>query len=137
MTDKKLVISQDMADEEFNRWVDSMALDVTETDMDAEDLTAFRKQKRKITNAICNGSLIVNENGEAVYTPQNPISDPLIFHERTGASVMAMNGMKKNYEVAKMYAVMGDMTKVSPVTFAKMKGIDIKICEALFSLLMD
>lgn len=135
---KKTIVSKDMAEEEFQRFVDSMVIDVDETDMDAEDLTAFRKQKKKIINAICNGSLIFNENGEAVYTPQrSPIDCEITFHERTGASIMAMNGMKKNYDVAKMYAVMADMTKVPSTTFAKMKGIDIKICEAIFALLMD
>ncbi len=50
---------------------------------------------------------------------------------------MAMDGKKKNYDVTKTYAVMADMCKVHPNTFAGLVGIDAKICEALFALLMD
>ena len=135
MADK---VALEVAENEFNRFTDNMDLDVDERFMDEEDLTAFNKQKRRIITAICNGSLVINENGEAVYTPQKSGDiEPLVFHERTGASVMAMDNKKKNHDVAKTYAVMGDITGVHQNTFAKMKGIDIKICEAIFALLMD
>ena len=135
MTDK---VALEVAEKEFDRFTNDMDLDVDEKFMDGEDLAAFNKQKRRIITAICNGSLVINENGEAVYTPQKSGDiEPLVFHERTGASVMAMDNKKKNHDVAKTYAIMGDITKVHQNTFAKMKGIDIKICEAIFALLMD
>lgn len=132
------VVAKEVALAEFDRFTDSMDLDVDTSVMDAEDQTSFEKLKRRIVKAICNGSLIVNENGEPVYTPQkSSFIDAITFHERTGASVMAMDGKKKNYDVAKTYAIMADMTKLHPGTFAKLKGIDIKICESIFQLLMD
>ena len=135
MTDK---VALEVAEKEFDRFTNDMDLDVDEKFMDEEDLAAFNKQKRRIITAICNGSLVINDNGEAVYTPQKSGDiEPLVFRERTGASVMAMDNKKKNHDVAKTYAVMGDITKVHQNTFAKMKGIDIKICEAIFALLMD
>lgn len=131
-------IDQETALLEFDRFTESMDLDVDESFMDEEDLTSFNKQKRRIVEAVCNGSLVVNDDGEAVYTPQKITLDtPLTFHERTGASIMAQDGKKKNYDVTKMYAIMAEMTKTHPNTFAKMCGIDIKICEAIFALLMD
>lgn len=132
------VVDNDTAEVEFNRFTSSMDLDVDTSFMDAEDITAFEKQKRRIISAICNGSLVINEDGEPVYTPQkSPNKEAITFHERTGASVIAMDGKKKNHNVAQTYAVMAEMTKMHPSVFAKMKGIDIKICEALFALLMD
>lgn len=123
---------------EFDRFVEEMDLDVDTADMDAEDLTAFNANKRRILRALENGSLIINDNGEAVYTPRKTENvDPITFHERTGASLMAMDGKKKGHDVAKTYAVMAEMCKVHPSTFAKLKGPDIKLCEALFALLMD
>jgi len=133
-------IATEMAEVEFNRFTDAMDLDLDTADMDAEDLTAFTKQKNRILRAIENGSLIINDNGEAVYTPCRPgskHSDPITFHERTGASLMAMDGKKKNHDVAKTYAVMADMCKVHQSVFAGLVGTDVKICEALFALLMD
>lgn len=137
MNDK---VAKEVAEQEFERFVECMDLDVDTSGMDAEDLTAFNKQKGRIIRAVQAGSLVFNEDGEAVYTPQHKRTthkEPITFHERTGASLMAMDGKKKNHDVAKTYAVMADMCKVHPSAFAGMVGTDVKVCEALFALLMD
>jgi len=134
------IVDKETAEAEFDRFVDSMDLDLDTANMDAEDLTAFNKQKSKLVKAVMLGSLVINENGEAVYTPRNDRSkykEALTFHERTGASLMAMDGTKKNHDVTKTYKVLGDMCKVHPNVFAGLVGIDVKICEAIFALLMD
>lgn len=125
---------------EFDRFAEDMDLDLDESMMDAEDLTAFNKQKNKILQAIQRGHLVINDNGEAEYTPHRKNSKhdkAIIFHERTGASLMAMDGKKKGHDVSKTYAVMADMCKVHQSVFAGLAGPDIKVCEALFALLMD
>ncbi len=133
-------IALEVAEAEFARFADAMDLDLETADMDAEDLTAFKRQKNKILRAIQRGNLVFNDNGEAVYTPSNARSkytDAITFHERSGASLMAMDGKKKGHDVAKTYAVLADMCKVHPSVFAGLVGQDVKICEALFALLMD
>lgn len=133
-------VSKEVAEQEFARFAEAMDLDVDTSRMDAEDQAAFNRQKSRILGAIQSGALVFNENGEAVFTPQRPSSqykDPITFHERTGASLMAMDGHKKGHDVAKTYAVMGDMCRVHQKVFAGMAGQDIKVCEALFALLMD
>jgi len=125
---------------EFYNFAESMDLDVDLTGMDAEDVAAFNKQKTRIIRAIQKGDLVFNDNGEAVYTPSHDRSkhrEAITFHERTGASLMAMDGKKKGHDVAKTYAVMADMCKVHPAVFAGLVGTDVKVCEALFALLMD
>jgi hypothetical protein len=137
MSDK---VALEVAEQEFDRFVEEMDLDLDTSLMDAEDLTAFTKQKNRIIRAIQRGHLVVNESGEAVYTPFNKGSkhkEPLTFHERTGASLMAMDGKKKNHDVAKTYAVLADMCRVHQSVFAGLVGTDVKVCEALFALLMD
>jgi len=132
------LIPKEMAEADFDRFIEAMDLDVDPAFMDDEDRTAFEKQKRRIIKAMMIGTLIINDNGEAVYTPhRSDIKDPITFHERTGASLMAMDNKKKNQDVAKTYAVMGSMTKTHPGVFSKLKGTDIKVCEAIFALLMD
>lgn len=138
MTESK--VNPETAQQEFDQWAEAMDLDLDVTEMDSEDLTAFNKQKRKIVSAIQSGALTFNDAGEAVYTPSNPKSkheEPITFYERTGASMMAMDGKKKGHDISKTFAVMGSMCKVHPSTFAGLVGIDGKVCEALFSLLMD
>jgi len=134
------VIDKETALKEFDRFIEDMDLDLDTADMDQEDLNAFNRQKKRIIRAIEKGSLVINENGEAVYTPANPKSkhtEAITFHERTGASLMAMDTKKKNHDVAKTYAVLADMCKVHQNVFAGLVGTDVKVCEALFALLMD
>jgi len=142
MTTKKSdeKVAKEVAENEFNRFTHEMGIDTDASGMDEEDLSGFNKQKNRIIGAIQDGSLVINENGEAVFTPQRPKSktkDAITFHERTGASLMAMDSKKKNQNVAKMYAVLADMCEVHPKIFSGLAGLDIKICEALFALLMD
>ena len=137
MTDK---IALEVANAEFERFTEEMDLDIDTAKMDDEDKTAFEKQKSRVIRAIQRGALIINEEGEAVYTPYHPRSghkEPITFHERTGASLMAMDGKKKGHDVAKTYAVLADMCGVHQNVFAGLVGPDVKTCEALFSLLMD
>lgn len=138
--EKKNAVPQEVAEQEFDRWADAMDLDLDPSTMDAEDATDFAKQKRRIIRAMVRGGLVISEDGEAVYTPQNPKSkatEALTFHERTGASIMAMDGKKKGHDAAKTYAIMADICKTHPSTFAGMVGEDVKVCEALFAFLMD
>lgn len=133
-------IDKEVALAEFDRFVDEMGLLLDPADMDAEDKTAFEKQKTRIVDAIMKGNLVINDNGEAVYTPYRNASrhkEPITFHERTGASVLAMDGKKKNQDMAKTYAIMAEMCRVHASTFAGLAGPDIKVCEAIYALLMD
>lgn len=141
MSDKKEpIVALEVAEAEFDRFVEMMDLDVDTTKMNEDDVSGFEKQKRRILRALQAGSLVINDNGEAVYCPQHSRSkhkDAITFHEYSGASGMATDGKKKNQNVAATYAMMGDMCKVHPNIFAGLVGPDIKICMALFLLLMD
>lgn len=138
MIDKENVVAREVAELEFDRFVEEMDLDVDTEAMDAEDRTAFDKQKRRILTAIERGSLGINDLGEPVFTPaRSGDTAPITFHERTGASLMASDGKKKGHDAARTYAVMGEICKVHPSVFSKLKGSDIKVCEAIFALLMD
>lgn len=133
-------ISREHAELEFGKWAEAMDMDLDVEDMDKKDLTAFKRQKNRVVIAIERGALIFNDNIEAVYTPQHPGSsyqNAITFQERTGASLMAMDNKRENQEVAKTYAIMADMCGVPAKVFAGLKGTDIKVCEAIYALLMD
>jgi len=128
-------LDAETAESEFGRFVDEMDLDLEESEMDAEDLGAFRKQKGRVLKALRRGSLVIEDNGEPTFTTSD--GQTITLHERTGASLMAMDGRKKGHDVAKMYAVLADMSRKPVSTFAKMRGRDIKVLEALFAFLLD
>jgi len=138
MAKHEIRVATEVAEQEFERFLESMDILIDPTKLDAEDLTAFNKQKQKIVWSIERGYLIINEEGEPVYTPWKTENiDAITFHERTGASLMAIDGKKKGHDVAKTYAMMADLTGTHPSVFAKLRGMDIKVCESLFNLLMD
>lgn len=137
---REVVVNGDTALSEFERFAIEMDLSLDMKDMDAEDKEAFTRQRDRMLRAIEYGDLTFNENGEAVYTPCRANSkhkDPIVFHERSGASIMAMDGKKRNHEVAKTYAVMAQMCRVHTSVFANLVGTDIKVCEAIYTFLMD
>ena len=115
MEDEK--INKQQAEEWFEKWCDDMDIDIDESIMDEDEVKSFRKLKNTIIRGICDGSISFNENNEAVYSPKNPNtkrSEPITFHEKTGASLMAMDGKRKGHDISRTYAVMADMTKTHP-----------------------
>lgn len=128
----KEIVSAEVAEEEFERFIDCNDLLVDQTD------EGFKLQKQRIVRAIQHGHLTVDDDGQAVYVPHRPASgfkEALTFRERTGADLMSMKG-GKNSPVKEMYLVLGSMTGQPPSTFSRLAGEDIKVCEALFALLM-
>lgn len=140
MKDKELKVSIEVAESELDRFAEAMDLDLDVSEMDADDLNSYTKTKRLLLRQMCAGNLIINENGEAEYTPWRPESkhkEAIVFHERSGASVLGMDGRKKGHDIAKGYAAMAEMTRLHSSVFANLRGTDIKVCEAIFALLMD
>jgi hypothetical protein len=133
---KDLVV-EEVAEQEFIRFVDAMDIDVDPEGMDEEDRKGFVQQKTKIVSAIKSGALVINDNGEPVYTPvRTNDATPITFFEPTGASLMAMDRKKKTEDIGKFYAAMGDITKTSAGVFSKMRMSDLKICMAITTLFL-
>ena len=66
----KNLVAKEVAEQDFNRFAESMDLDIDPVDMDAEDKKGFEQQKDRIIAAIQSGSLVINDSGEPVFTPQ-------------------------------------------------------------------
>lgn len=129
-------VSKEVAEQEFQRFIDEMDIDADEAEMSEEDLKAFTVEKNKIIKAICKGSLVINDEGEPVYTPVKGDSGPITFHEPTGAALMAMDRRKKGEDVAKIYSLLAEVTKVDASTFAKLPMRDLRVCTALGTLFL-
>jgi len=128
-------VSDDVAEQEFGRFVEMMDLDVSPKNMDEDDREAFKQSKQRITRAIKRGSLVVDEHGQPVFTPtEGNDKTPIIFREPTGASFIAMDSKKDGHNIGKMFAAIGDMTGQHPSRFAKMAARDLKVCQAVAGL---
>lgn len=133
-TPREIKVAREQAEAEFDGWLEDMDIVLGKAKEDSED-------RERMLRAIMTGDLTFNDSGEAVYTPWRSKSkpkDPITFHERTGADLMAADGHngKAKGLVRQTYAMMGSLCGVDASTFAGLSGSDIKTCEAIFSLLM-
>lgn len=131
-------VAADVAEAEFERFADTMDLDVDASAMGDEDRADFEQHKRVVVGAIMRGSLVINDAGEPVYTCQRGDlkGTELTWREPDGAALLAMDQQKKGRDVAKTYATMAAICKVPPATFSKMKQGDLKVCSSLLVLFL-
>jgi len=134
---KEIRVAKEVAEDEFNRFLDVMEIDADSSNMNDEDRQSFEQQKSRVVNAIMYGDMVINESGEPVYTPsRSENKDAITFHEPTGASLMAMDMKKKTQDVSKMFATMADFTATPVKVFAKMKIKDLNVCLAVTTLFL-
>lgn len=130
-------VSKDVAEAEFARFIEANALLVETPGMSDEDRASFAEQKTRITRAMEQGALMINDQGEPVFTPQRTKdAEALTFHEPTGASLMAMDRRKRGEDIAKLYSTMADMTRTDAKVFSKMAMADLKVCMAVTALFL-
>jgi hypothetical protein len=133
-------VSLDVAIDEFERFCGAMDLDFDLTKMTAEeDRKSFEQTRDRVVRSIERGHLIINENGEPVFTPQLGDGDarsPITFHEPTGATVLAIDKAKKGQDAQKTFLMLADFTGQPVVRYAKMANRDFRVCQALMTLFL-
>ena len=134
MSDPKII--KEMAEQEFDRFIEAMDIEADPLEMDDEDKEQFKKQKSLVVARIMAGNVIIDDAGQPVYTVKQGDGDPITFYEPTGASLMAMDRKKKAEDIGKLYATMADMTKQPIKRSAGMKYRDLKVCIAITSLFL-
>lgn len=136
MTEDRKPLPADVAQQEFDRFAESMDLDFDERGMDDEDAKGFRESRRLFLRAVEKNRLVVNDDGEPVYTPVVGNRDPITFHEPQGCSFMASDLKKKGHDVGKMHVIVADFTQQPAERFAKMKQRDYKVVLAIALLIL-
>ena len=134
MSEKK--VAAEVAQQEFDRFVEAMGLDVDPKGWTDEDKQSFDEAKRKILGAMESGRLVIDEEGRAVYTPALVNTAPITFYEPTGADLMAIDQAKKGANISAAFKMLAAMTKTEHTRFAKMANRDLKICQALQALFL-
>jgi hypothetical protein len=128
-------VTREVAEAEFVRFFEAMDLRLEDPDLDEEDRKSFNDNRRTFLEAVERGVLVVNENGEPVFTPAE--GSPITFYEPTGATIMAMDRIKKGHDIKRSYAVMSEQTKTPIARFTGMKQREFKVCEAVFILFLQ
>jgi hypothetical protein len=129
------VISNDVAESEFVRWAEAMRLDFEPKGMSQEDLEGFADNKYKFIKALNNGSLVINAEGVAEFTPASG-GNPISFHQPRGTTLMATDERKAGHNHAKQFAALAEMCRQPPTRFSAMPLYDLRVCNAIFNLFL-
>lgn len=134
-------ITKDFAEQEFNRFCESMMIETNYLYMDEDDQSGFNNQKARLVSSIMSGALAINDDGEAVYTPvckykDGKYKDSLTFHEPTVADLQEMDKTKSTEGIKKTVKAVSQMCRKHPGYFSDMKSKDYNVCVAIFSLFM-
>lgn len=131
-------VAREVAEAEFEKWVKAMGLSrkLDPDKLDDEDRKDLAKNRGTILDAIEDGPLVVNEEGEFEYTPQIGVGDskdrtPVRFYEPDGACLMQMDQAKQDALVHREFKLLAAVTKRTSNYFAKMKNRDLDICKAI------
>lgn len=132
------MVDRETAEAEFNRFGEMMGLDFDESGMDEEDLKVFKELKDRFIKSVEKRSLVVNENGEPIYTPQRTQTDtnPITFYEPDGGIIVAGDKRAINELGAKQNLMLAQMTKTSAGLFSKMKYQDLRMCSTVMRLFL-
>lgn len=129
------VVVAEVAEKEFERFMDSMDLDFDVDSMDEEDQKAFKRKRHIVVRAIRRGHLAVNDNGECVYNVQSEGDhEPLTLREPKGSVWISM--AKKGNEAAKINAFLGEITGKNSNYFVNLNNRDCKVLHTVAVLFL-
>jgi len=134
MTEPKVAL--EVAEAEFERLCVLRRIDTDPADWNTEEVESFAKIRRALVKAIQAGTLVIQENGNASYTPPVPEAKTLTFRRATGASFMSSDGVAKGKDVAKMSAIITEMTGCAPGDPSKLEAPDFSFCTKLVNLFL-
>ena len=130
-------VGKDVAQSEFERFVTAMALDISTDGMSPDDIRSLEKTQKTFLDAVMNGSLVVNDKGEPVFTPvASSPSSAITFAEPTGAALIARDQKKKDHDVEKSIATLAQMTNEPEARYRAMPNRDLRVCTSIMLLFL-
>lgn len=131
------VVSREVAEVEFARFLEMMDLDAGIERMDRDKRTSFEANRLLILEALERGTLYIDNQGQPVYTPvAGDNTNAITFYEPAGDTFLAMDNKRKDADMAKSFALLAALTKQPDVRFGKMKNRDLKVCTAVMSIFL-
>lgn len=148
MAEKK--VARDAAEQEFNTWAEAMDLaakfermqsDDTPTAPDAPPPRAdvLSLHKNIVIDAISEGRLACDVEGQFVYTPRKGDVEPLTFFELNGAKLKRLDTLSKSAERAPQatgQAMIAEATNQKIVRIEALKASDLTVCDSVLSLFL-
>ena len=128
--EKKDKVVREVAETDFNRFIEAWDIDDNTDAMSGEDKESFDQQKNRILTQIEKGSATVDEEGNISYELRYPRDGTMTlnFKVPSGAAYISMDSYKDRQNIHKMFGFMASMTKTHSKVFSKMDARDAKFC---------
>ncbi len=138
MSDKDLVISQEIAEEQFELLADYYSIDLSDLD-DGDGEVASSSVRNKFLRAVRRGLLEVIDGDNGVEVKQVLIKkvgdiEVLTYSQVNGRARKALRKIKGHYE--QMYTLLGVLSGESAAVYDKMTGKDLSAAESLALLFL-
>lgn len=133
------VVDKQTALDDLDRFAEEMGLDLDTSSMDEEDIKSLDKLKGQLVKAMQDGHLVIDGEGQAVFTPSHPKSKDigqLIFKEPRASSFMSMDRTKKNQDFKKLNMLIAEMVGQDVAVIGRLYNRDYKIVQAIVMLFL-
>jgi hypothetical protein len=138
MSESKVVIPKDVAEEEFNRWLECNYLDDNWDELVEDGKRDAEIDKSRIMKFIMTGDIVIDEDGLLTFTPvRSKDRSPVSFRDPDGRTLAVTDKMPEHKIVAKMNEALCDFTGKPKAYFLKMKrNPDYKICLSIITIFL-
>lgn len=132
------VISKEVADEEFDRWLECNYLEDNWDDLESDGKRDALRDKSRIIRAIMHGAAVIDEAGLLTYTPQrSKDQSPISFKEPSGFTLAVTDKLTEQQLVGKMNAALCDFTSKPKKYFHGMNlNPDYNTCLSIITIFL-
>jgi len=139
-SEMKYKLSEEVAFSEIKRILDFYEID-PEKDFDEDYKKIFENSINRAVKAIRLGRLEIDDKNGTFKVVQHMRSgrkeDDLVYRELDGRAKLSMANVKANDAHGKIYEVMGTLSNVGSDGIAKLKSVDLSLCEVLGSIFLS
>ncbi len=138
MDEKKYVLTEELASEEFAKWAEAMDIDVEESDGEDKDGDSLlRGGKKSVVKALMRGSMVLNDDGNLEYTLSCHSKAPLCGEKLVlGMPPASVYTGQKGNAGDMIFGFVSGMTGKDKGYLAKISYADFKVLQAVAGLFL-
>ena len=129
-------VALEVAEAEFERFIDAMDLMVRTKRLKGDARTAYEDNKETFIGAIQRNTLVVDPDGAPVFTPVSDNKGPIKFAEPDGETLIATDSAGEGNNITKLYRVVARMTGQPEERLRKLKQRDSVVLTAIVGLFL-
>lgn len=127
-------IGKDVAEQQFEKLCVSRRIETDISSFNEREKAIFNNRKADMLRLMMAGTLVLNEQGDPVYTPPLKDAKSLTFHRVTGA--VLMEGDNITGSVERLLAIATVLTKSNPGELAKLEAPEFRAIDDITAFLI-